>query len=225
MKFIDKILESKRIETLIKKIHQQYEELQNKIIQKYHLKDELKQGKIFMIILIILCCVPLSIIGYLFISSLLGINLIFSIFKNSILLVRSIYIYIKWLYTIIKNKGKVIKKYVKTSLSKTDLEKNNLELEQELTKENVEEEHNLELIIELMSKIDKIYSLDLQKDIVEVLKKIVLELNTSNDSEEILIKLNKKIDEYLGSLEKLNSRYTNYEEMEKSYDEIEDFHK
>ena len=115
MKFIDKILESKRIETLIKKIHQQYEELQNKIIQKYHLKDELKQGKIFMIILIILCCVPLSIIGYLFISSLLGINLIFSIFKNSILLVRSIYIYIKWLYTIIKNKGKVIKKYVKTS--------------------------------------------------------------------------------------------------------------
>ena len=225
MKFIDKILESKRIETLIKKIHQQYEELQNKIIQKYHLKDELKQGKIFMIILIILCCVPLSIIGYLFISSLLGINLIFSIFKNSILLVRSIYIYIKWLYTIIKNKGKVIKKYVKTSLSKTDLEKKDLELEQELTKENVEEDQNLELIIELMSKIDKIYSLDLQKDIVEVLKKIVLELNASNDSEEILIKLNKKIDEYLGSLEKLNSRYTNYEEMEKSYDEIEDFHK
>ena len=224
MKFIDKILESKRIETLIKKIHQQYEELQNKIIQKYHLKDELKQGKIFMIILIILCCVPLSIIGYLFISSLLGINLIFSIFKNSILLVRSIYIYIKWLYTIIKNKGKVIKKYVKTSLSKTDLEKKDLELEQELTKENVEEDQNLELIIELMSKIDKIYSLDLQKDIVEVLKKIVLELNTSNDSEEILIKLNKKIDEYLGSLEKLNSRYTNSEEMEKSYDEI-DFHK
>ena len=224
MKFIDKILESKRIETLIKKIHQQYEELQNKIIQKYHLKDELKQGKIFMIILIILCCVPLSIIGYLFISSLLGINLIFSIFKNSILLVRSIYIYIKWLYTIIKNKGKVIKKYVKTSLSKTDLEKKDLELEQELTKENVEEDHNLELIIELMSKIDKIYSLDLQKDIVEVLKKIVLELNASNDSEEILIKLNKKIDEYLESLEKLNSRYTNYKEMEKSYDEI-DFHK
>ena len=178
-----------------------------------------------MIILIILCCVPLSIIGYLFISSLLGINLIFSIFKNSILLVRSIYIYIKWLYTIIKNKGKVIKKYVKTSLSKTDLEKKDLELEQELTKENVEEDHNLELIIELMSKIDKIYSLDLQKDIVEVLKKIVLELNTSNDSEEILIKLNKKIDEYLESLEKLNSRYTNYKETEKSYDEIEDFHK
>lgn len=107
-KLIDKLLESKEIDKLIEKIQNLYQRISEQLFIKYDLKNELKQGKIFTIliaILIFLFLIVLTVFFIIMLNSLLGLNLIFSMLKYSIFI-------IKWVYTIIKNKGKVIQKYL-----------------------------------------------------------------------------------------------------------------
>ena len=105
---IDKIFESEAIDKLIYFFHDMYKKISEKLLIKYDLKNELKQGKIFTIVIALLIFFFLILITIFFVimlNSLLGINLIFQIFKYSIFL-------IKWGYTLLKSKGNVIKKYL-----------------------------------------------------------------------------------------------------------------
>ena len=104
---LNKILESDKIDNVITKVQEFYSNLSSKLIIKYNLKDELKQGKIYTIIIAILAFIMLvviSLFSIVTVNSIIGVALIFSF-------IRQIIFCISWGYTIIKNKGKMIKKY------------------------------------------------------------------------------------------------------------------
>ena len=192
MKLIEKILKSRRIESLAKKIHQEYDKVLKKFFIKYDLQNELKQGKIFTIILVALSFILISGVIFLLISSLLGLNLIVTIFQ---LLLKYIIIYIRWLYTITKTKGNVIKKYVKTL-------QNNSSEELEIEK-NVTNNQNLELINELMNIISQVPSLSLKRELIVYLKYLCdLLLTGEINEEELVIEFDKNLSNYLEVLNK-----------------------
>ena len=72
-RLIDKILESQKMENIINKVTDFYHNTTEKIFNKYNLHDELKQGKIFMIL-----------VGFLAFLLLVVITLFFGITLNSI---------------------------------------------------------------------------------------------------------------------------------------------
>ena len=126
------------------------------------------------------------------ISSLLGLNLIVTIFQ---LLLKYIIIYIRWLYTITKTKGNVIKKYVKTL-------QNNSSEELEIEK-NVTNNQNLELINELMNIISQVPSLSLKRELIVYLKYLCdLLLTGEINEEELVIEFDKNLSNYLEVLNK-----------------------
>ena len=107
-KLFDKLQESDKIDKLILKVNNIYHYISDKLLIKYDLKNELKQGKLFTILIAILAFIFLIIITAFFVimlHSLLGLNFIFSIIKYTLFV-------LKWSYTILKNKGNVIKKYL-----------------------------------------------------------------------------------------------------------------
>lgn len=107
-RLIDKILKSEEIDKIIIKLQNIYNKVSEKLFVKYDLKNELKQGKLFTIIIALLIFIYLIVITIFFtimLNSLLGLNFIFSVLRYSIF-------FIKWGYTILKNKGFVIKKYL-----------------------------------------------------------------------------------------------------------------
>ena len=107
-KLFDKLQESDKIDKLILKVNNIYHNISDKLLIKYDLKNELKQGKLFTILIAILAFIFLIIITAFFVimlNSLLGLNFIFSIIKYTLFV-------LKWSYTILKNKGNVIKKYL-----------------------------------------------------------------------------------------------------------------
>ena len=107
-KLFDKLQESDKIDKLILKVNNIYHNISDKLLIKYDLKNELKQGKLFTILIAILAFIFLIIITAFFVimlNSLLGLNFIFSIIKYTLFI-------LKWSYTILKNKGNVIKKYL-----------------------------------------------------------------------------------------------------------------
>ena len=107
-KLIDKLLKSEKIDKVIIKLQKLYNNISEKLFVKYDLKNELKQGKLFTILIAILAFIFLIIITAFFVimlNSLLGLNFIFSILKYTLFI-------LKWSYTILKNKGNVIKKYL-----------------------------------------------------------------------------------------------------------------
>ena len=105
---INKILESDKIDSIINKVQDLYHKISDKLIIKYNLQDELKQGKIYTILFAIIAFILLIILTIFFaftLNSILGIGLIFSF-------LRQISFCTRLGYAIIKSKGKMIKKYL-----------------------------------------------------------------------------------------------------------------
>lgn len=173
---IDKLLQSKEIDKLINKIQDIYHSIAEKLFIKYDLKNELKQGKLFTIIIASLIFIYLVIITIFFVimlNSLIGINLIFSLVKYSLF-------FIKWGYTIIKNKGSVIQKYL------ANLFPNNKSLQ---PKEKVIEElppFEASIILEIENILTKLANIDLdkgsEKEIILDLKSIVQDLKLEDQT-------------------------------------------
>lgn len=173
---IDKLLQSKEIDKLINKIQDIYHSIAEKLFIKYDLKNELKQGKLFTIIiasLIFIYLVITTIFFVIMLNSLIGINLIFSLVKYSLF-------FIKWGYTIIKNKGSVIQKYL------ANLFPNNKSLQ---PKEKVIEElppFEASIILEIKNILTKLANIDLdkvsEKEIILDLKSIVQDLKLEDQA-------------------------------------------
>lgn len=173
---IDKLLQSKEIDKLINKIQDIYHNIAEKLFIKYDLKNELKQGKLFTIImasLIFIYLVITTIFFVIMLNSLIGLNLIFSLVKYSLF-------FIKWGYTIIKNKGSVIQKYL------ANLFPNNKSLQ---PKEKVIEElppFEASIILEIENILTKLANIDLdkgsEKEIILDLKSIVQDLKLEDQT-------------------------------------------
>lgn len=173
---IDKLLQSKEIDKLINKIQDIYHSIAEKLFIKYDLKNELKQGKLFTIIiasLIFIYLVITTIFFVIMLNSLIGINLMFSLVKYSLF-------FIKWGYTIIKNKGSVIQKYL------ANLFPNNKSLQ---PKEKVIEElppFEASIILEIENILTKLDNIDLdkgsEKEIILDLKSIVQDLKLEDQT-------------------------------------------
>ena len=173
---IDKLLQSKEIDKLINKIQDIYHSIAEKLFIKYDLKNELRQGKLFTIIIVSLIFIYLVITTIFFVimlNSLIGLNLIFSLVKYSLF-------FIKWGYTIIKNKGSVIQKYL------ANLFPNNKSLQ---PKEKVIEElppFEASIILEIENILTKLANIDLdkgsEKEIILDLKNIVQDLKLEDQT-------------------------------------------
>lgn len=173
---IDKLLQSKEIDKLINKIQDIYHSIAEKLFIKYDLKNELKQGKLFTIIiasLIFIYLVITTIFFVIMLNSLIGINLMFSLVKYSLF-------FIKWGYTIIKNKASVIQKYL------ANLFPNNKSLQ---PKEKVIEElppFEASIILEIENILTKLDNIDLdkgsEKEIILDLKSIVQDLKLEDQT-------------------------------------------
>ena len=170
---INKILESEKIDNIITKIQNIYHKITDKLIIKYNLEDEIKQGKIFTILIAMLMFIVLVVISVFFaltLNSILGIGLVFSF-------IRQIVFCIKWGYTIIKNKGTTIKKYLSNLFPNSKL----LQEVQERKKIPLYEEqiiYEIEDFIDVLNKSN--LDLNVEKEITIKLKNIVEKLNLNN---------------------------------------------
>ncbi len=170
---INKILESDKIDTIINKIQSLYHKISNILIIKYNLQDELKQGKIFTIIFALIAFILFVILTVFFIvtlNSILGIGLLFSF-------IRQVYFCIRIGYTIIKSKGKMIKKYL------SNLFPNSKILKEEIVRKRIPlyEENILYQIEDFIEELNKSnINLDILKEITIKLKSIVNQLNLNN---------------------------------------------
>lgn len=167
---LNKILQSEKLDLIITKVQEIYQNISNKLIIKYNLEDELKQGKIFTILIAIIAFVLLIIVtvfSVVTLNSIIGIGLVFSFF-------RQIIFCFKWGYTIIKNKGKIIKKYL------SNLFPNSKILQEEKARKNIPlyEEQILYQIEDFIDELNKSnIDLEIEKKISIELKKIVEDLN------------------------------------------------
>jgi len=170
---ISKILESEKIDSVITKIQNIYHLIANKLVVKYNLEDELKQGKIFTILVALLAFILLIILTVFFtvtLNSIIGIGLLFSVF-------RQIVFCIKWGYTIIKNKGKTIKKYLSNLFPNSKILKDEkVRKKIPIYEENIL--YQVEDFIELLNKSD--IELEVEKEITFKLKSIVNMLNLND---------------------------------------------
>ena len=92
-KLFDKLQESDKIDKLILKVNNIYHNISDKLLIKYDLKNELKQGKLFTILIAILAFIFLIIITAFFVimlNSLLGLNFIFSIIRNKTTIINNV---------------------------------------------------------------------------------------------------------------------------------------
>lgn len=176
---IDKILESKLIDKTIYFFHDIYKKISEKLLIKYDLKNELKQGKLFTIliaILIFLFLILFTIFFVIMLNSLLGINLIFQTFKYSIFL-------LKWSYTLLKSKGKIIKKYLFNLFPNNQIlkESNDIKIEG-LPVFETYILNEIDSIINNLKYIN-ISNIELKKEIIEKIKKIVEKLDLNNQED------------------------------------------
>lgn len=173
---LKKILESELTLKLIYKVQDIYHNISDKLFIKYDLKNELKQGKIFTILitfLIFLFLIILTTFFVIMLNSLLGLNLIFNMIKYSLFI-------FKWGYTILKSKGKMIEKYLINLFPNNKIFKKTNEIEIKNIP-NVEE-NIVKEIKELLSRIEKLddkFSSD-KKEIVFEIKRIVGVLNIND---------------------------------------------
>lgn len=168
---ISKILESDKIDNIITKVQAFYSKISSKLVIKYNLKDELKQGKIFTIIIAILAFIMLvviSLFSIVTVNSIIGIALILSF-------IRQIIFCISWGYTIIKNKGKMIKKYLSNLFPNSKL------LKEEKIRKNIPlyEEQILYQIEDFIDELNKSnIDINIEKEITIKLKQLVEDLKT-----------------------------------------------
>ena len=167
-KLFDKLQESDKIDKIIIKVNKIYHDISDKLLIKYDLKNELKQGKLFTILIAILAFIFLIIITVFFVimlNSLLGLNFIFSILKYTLFV-------LKWSYTILKNKGNVIKKYLANLFPNSKLLNNIKEDELLIDYENL-------ILEEIDDLIEKVSNLDIGlKTKKEILIKIKEKVNS-----------------------------------------------
>ena len=167
---LSKVLESDKIDSIIEKTQNLYHKITNKLIVKYNLEDELKQGKIFTILIALITFIMLIILSTFFaitLNSIIGIGLIFSF-------IRQIVFCLNLGYTIIKNKGSIIKRYL------SNLFPNSRVLKEEKDRRNIPlyEEAILYQIEDFIEELNKSnIDLEIEKDITLRLKSIVESLN------------------------------------------------
>ena len=124
-KLIDKILSSNKVEKIIEKLYNKYTKIIKKLLTRYNLKNDLKQGKIYTIIVLIIILLLIMVLFTFFsiaLNSLIGLNFILTIFKSILFL-------LKCSYLIIKNKKDLIIKYINNILSKEKVKIKELKLD------------------------------------------------------------------------------------------------
>ena len=170
---ISKILESNKIDFVITKIQNIYYKIYDKLVVKYNLEDEIKQGKIFTILFALLTFILFVVVTVFFtltLHSIIGIGLIFSVF-------RQIVFCLKWGYTIIKNKGKNIKKYLSNLFPNSKiLQEVNVRKKIPLYEEQIL--YQIEDLLDILNK-EKL-PLELEKEISLKLKELVNMLHLDN---------------------------------------------
>ena len=208
-KMIDKLLESDRIDKIILKFQGIYHKISERLFIKFDLKNELKQGKIFTILITLLIFIYLIIITVFFgimLNSLIGLNLIFSLLKYSLFS-------IKLCYTILKKKGGLISKYLANLFPNSKVLK-----EEKVTKIDglpIFETNILKEIDDLVNKIsDMEMELDLEKEIVLKLKEIVNSLNLHDESFKNQIKSLEYKKDIITRLESIKSILDSYSKKE-----------
>lgn len=170
---LSRILQSEKIDLIITKIQNIYHKITDKLIIKYNLEDELKQGKIFTILVALIMFILLIVLTVFFavtLNSIIGVGLIFSFF-------RQIVFCLKWGYTIIKNKGKIIKKYLSNLFPNSNI------LKEEKVRKSIplyEEQilYQIEDFLDLLNKAN--LDLEIEKEITIKLKDVVNILNINN---------------------------------------------
>jgi len=173
----NKLSRTDEFDKIFLKLQSLYTKISEKLFVKYDLKNELKQGKIFTIIIAILIFIYLIIITVFFLvmlNSLLGLNFIFSILKYSIF-------FLKWGYKILKNKGNVILKYLTNLFPNSKVLNNKKEIK--LDNLPVFESNILEEVKGLIIKLESLnIDISFQKELVIKLKDIVNNLNLHNET-------------------------------------------
>ncbi len=102
-KLIDKILNSNKTETIIRRIKDLSDSIKTLIVTKLNLNSEEKEGKLFIILFAVILLVMISFLTLILLTPLVGIHLIFLFLRYSIFI----------LYKIIKTKGNEINKYLR----------------------------------------------------------------------------------------------------------------
>lgn len=198
---LNKIFESEKIDRIISKVQDIYHRISDKLILKYNLSDELKQGKIFTILIALIVFILLIVLSVFFavtLNSILGIGLLFSF-------VRQIVFCVKWGYTIVKNKGKIIKKYLSNLFPNSIL----LQETKERKKIPLYEEYILYQIEDFIEQLNKSnIDLEIEKEITLKLKEIVELLHLNMDFKEELHSLEYKQDIAM-KLSNINELYLN----------------
>ena len=211
IRLIDKILESQKMENIINKVTDFYHNTTEKIFNKYNLHDELKQGKIFMILVGFLAFLLLVVITLFFgitLNSLLGVNLLFAFIRSTIFC-------FKWGYTIIKNKGNLIKKYLINLFPNSKILESKKEIENEQI--SIFADTVLEQVKKIIDNIEnEKLDTNIKKEIILKLKNIVdkvriNDLSFEDDANSYALK--KEICNNLAEIEFLIDKYTKEKQL------------
>ena len=209
---LDKVFESKKIDVIIKKVQNIYNKIYQELFIKLDLKNDLKQGKLFTILVAIISLITLTIILFFLMNSLLGLNLIFTLFKYSLFSLN-------WLYKIIKSKGILIKKYLSNLFPQSELlksqEENKFQTNSNFTNLIFNEVNNLVKRINHMN-----LDLEEEKELVMKLKEIVLMLQTEDGTFEQEIKFLDTKQEIAKRLNEVEYFLNNKEMEDKNQDEF-----
>ena len=209
---LDKIFESKKIDTFIRKIQNIYNKIYQELFIKLDLKNDIKQGKLFTILVAIISLITLTVILFFLMNSLLGLNLIFTLFKYSLFSLN-------WLYKIIKNKGILIKKYLSNLFPKSELLKS-----REETKFQTNSNFTNLIFNEVNNLVKRINHMNLdleeEKELVMKLKEIVLMLQTEDGTFEQEIKFLDTKQEIAKRLNEVEYFLNNKEMEDKNQDEF-----
>ena len=174
-KLIDKILSSNKVEKIIEKLYNKYTKIIKKLLTRYNLKNDLKQGKIYTIIVLIIILLLVIVLFTFFsiaLNSLIGLNFILTIFKSILFL-------LKCSYLIFKNKKDLIIKYINNLLSKEKVKIKELKLENIPTFE-------YSILVDIENTILKINTLNIdnkeKEELLNELKNITLLLKINDNT-------------------------------------------
>lgn len=174
-KLIDKILSSNRVEKIIEKLYNKYTKIIKKLLTRYNLKNDLKQGKIYTIIVLIIILLLVIVLFTFFsiaLNSLIGLNFILTIFKSILFL-------LKCSYLILKNKKDLIIKYINNLLSKEKVKIKELKLDNIPTFE-------YSILVDIENTILKINTLNIEskqkEELLNELKNITLLLKINDNT-------------------------------------------
>lgn len=174
-KLVDKILSSNKVEKIIEKLYNKYTKIIKKLLTRYNLKNDLKQGKIYTIIVLIIILLLVIILFTFFsiaLNSLIGLNFILTIFKSILFL-------LKCSYLIFKNKKDLIIKYINNLLSKDKVKIKELKLDNIPTFE-------YSILVDIENTILKINTLNIEgkpkEELLNELKNITLLLKINDNT-------------------------------------------